>query len=70
MSIDNIIGDLFIPECNAGLERKTVIERITHLAIGAHQDDVEFMAFRGIIFEKYPIYNYYYFLCLIDLFIY
>jgi LmbE family N-acetylglucosaminyl deacetylase len=37
--------DLFIPD---GLAEDEAIGRTTHLGIGAHQDDLEFMAFHGI----------------------
>ena len=38
--------DLYIPD---GLESETAIARTTHLGIGAHQDDLEFMAFHGVL---------------------
>ena len=38
-------ADLFIPD---GLPPAEALARITHLGIGAHQDDLEFMAFHGI----------------------
>jgi len=38
--------DVFIPD---GLPAAKAFERITHLGIGAHPDDLEFMAFHGII---------------------
>jgi len=38
--------DIFIPD---GMARDAAIARTTHLGIGAHQDDLEFMAFQGII---------------------
>jgi LmbE family N-acetylglucosaminyl deacetylase len=37
---------LFIPD---GLAETEAFARITHLGIGAHQDDLEFMAFHGIL---------------------
>lgn len=37
---------LFIPD---GTDPKTALSRTTHLGIGAHQDDLEFMAFHGIL---------------------
>ncbi|MCD6436024.1 MAG: PIG-L family deacetylase [Clostridiales bacterium] len=37
--------EIFIPD---GLEEKLAIKRTTHLAIGAHQDDLEIMAYHGI----------------------
>jgi LmbE family N-acetylglucosaminyl deacetylase len=36
---------LFIPD---GLRQPGALTRITHLGIGAHQDDLEFMAYHGI----------------------
>ena len=39
-------ADLFIPD---GIDETAALSRITHLGIGAHQDDLEFMAFHGII---------------------
>lgn len=38
--------DVFIPD---GLSETEALARITHLGIGAHQDDLEFMAFHGIL---------------------
>ncbi len=37
--------EIFIPD---GLEEKQAIKRTTHMAIGAHQDDLEIMAYHGI----------------------
>lgn len=37
---------LFIPD---GLPEPGALTRITHLGIGAHQDDLEFMAYHGIV---------------------
>ena len=39
-------ADIFIPD---GLPASDALPRITHLGIGAHQDDLEFMAFHGIL---------------------
>ena len=39
-------ADTFIPD---GLPVTDALARITHLGIGAHQDDLEFMAFHGIL---------------------
>ena len=39
-------ADIFIPD---GLCLEAALERVTHLGIGAHQDDLEFMAFHGIV---------------------
>lgn len=38
-------ADLYIPD---GTTRHGALSRTTHLGIGAHQDDLEFMAFHGI----------------------
>ena len=38
--------DIFIPD-SASLEK--ALERTTHLAIGAHADDLEIFAFHGIL---------------------
>src|SRR5215207_2137969 len=38
-------ADVFVPD---GLPIAEALARTTHLAIGAHQDDLEFMAFHGI----------------------
>ncbi len=38
-------ADLFIPDA---LEPTAALARTTHLAVGAHQDDLEIMAFHGI----------------------
>ncbi len=38
-------ADIFIPD---GQPAEAALARITHLGIGAHQDDLEFMAFHGI----------------------
>lgn len=39
-------AELFIPD---GTPEAEGLRRITHLGIGAHQDDLEFMAFHGIL---------------------
>lgn len=39
-------ADIFIPD---GAKENSAFERITHLAIGAHQDDLEIMAHHGIL---------------------
>src|SRR2546430_8160004 len=39
-------ADIFIPD---GVPAADALARITHLGIGAHQDDLEFMAFHGIL---------------------
>jgi LmbE family N-acetylglucosaminyl deacetylase len=38
-------ADVFIPD---GQPADSALARVTHLGIGAHQDDLEFMAFHGI----------------------
>jgi LmbE family N-acetylglucosaminyl deacetylase len=38
-------ADLFVPD---GLPPAEALARVTHLGVGAHQDDLEFMAFHGI----------------------
>jgi LmbE family N-acetylglucosaminyl deacetylase len=45
LTLRNTTADVFIPDDCAG---DAALERITHLGIGAHQDDLEFMAFHGI----------------------
>ena len=45
MHLQNPATDIFIPD---GLPADAALARITHLGIGAHQDDLEFMAFHGI----------------------
>ena len=45
MNLHNSTADLFIPD---GQPADAALARITHLGVGAHQDDLEFMAFHGI----------------------
>ena len=45
MQLHNSGADLFIPD---GLETAAALARTTHLAIAAHQDDIEIMAYHGI----------------------
>jgi len=45
MKLNNPQADCFIPDGHAISE---ALSRTTHLGIGAHQDDLEFMAFHGI----------------------
>jgi LmbE family N-acetylglucosaminyl deacetylase len=45
VKLHNSTADIFIPD-NAELTE--ALARITHLGVGAHQDDLEFMAFHGI----------------------
>ena len=44
-------ADVFIPD---GKPLDAALARVTHLGIGAHQDDLEFMAFHGIIACFHP----------------
>ncbi len=46
MNPDHFSTRLFIPD---GLAPAEALARVTHLGIGAHQDDLEFMAFHGIL---------------------
>ncbi|MEY4385658.1 MAG: hypothetical protein RLY20_941 [Verrucomicrobiota bacterium] len=46
MKLHNTTASVFIPD---GQPEKDALRRITHLGIGAHQDDLEFMAFHGIL---------------------
>lgn len=46
MKLHNSTADIFVPDNKPLLE---ALPRITHLGIGAHQDDLEFMAFHGIL---------------------
>ena len=45
MKLHNATADVFIPD---SAPTDTALARVTHLGIGAHQDDLEFMAFHGI----------------------
>lgn len=46
MKLHNLTAQVFIPD---GKPEAEALGRITHLGIGAHQDDLEFMAFAGIL---------------------
>lgn len=46
MKLNTTTADVFIPD---GKPETEALERITHLGVGAHQDDLEFMAFHGIL---------------------
>ena len=46
MKLRNLTADVYIPDA---LPEAEALQRITHLGIGAHQDDLEFMAFHGIV---------------------
>ena len=45
MKLHNPSAEIFVPD---GLPPDAALARVTHLGIGAHQDDLEFMAFHGI----------------------
>lgn len=45
MQFHNPAADLFVPDC---VEMPGALARTTHLAIAAHQDDLEIMAYHGI----------------------
>ena len=42
----NNSADIFVPD---GTAADGALERVTHLGVGAHQDDLEFMALHGIL---------------------
>lgn len=46
MKLHNPTADIFVPD---GTRDAEALARITHVGIGAHQDDLEFMAFHGIV---------------------
>lgn len=46
MKLKNSTAQIFVPD---GKPVADALKRITHLGIGAHQDDLEFMAFHGIL---------------------
>ncbi|MGH9339304.1 MAG: PIG-L deacetylase family protein [Acidobacteriota bacterium] len=45
MKFQSSKADFFVPD---GLEEISALSRTTHLCIGAHQDDIEIMAYHGI----------------------
>jgi LmbE family N-acetylglucosaminyl deacetylase len=45
MKLHHSTADVFIPD---GQPPDAALKRVTHLGVGAHQDDLEFMAFHGI----------------------
>ena len=45
MRFNNPTADVFVPDGTAAAE---ALSRTTHLCIGAHQDDIEIMAYHGI----------------------
>ena len=46
MKLNHPAAEIFIPD---GQPEDSAFPRVTHLGIGAHQDDLEFMAFHGIL---------------------
>lgn len=46
MKLHNATAEVFVPD---GKPETEALARVTHLGIGAHQDDLEFMAFHGIL---------------------
>jgi LmbE family N-acetylglucosaminyl deacetylase len=46
MQFHNPLSEIYVPD-NALVEE--ALSRTTHLAVGAHQDDIEFMAYHGIL---------------------
>ncbi|MBM3826324.1 MAG: PIG-L family deacetylase [Verrucomicrobia bacterium] len=46
MKLSSPLADLHVPD---GTGLPAAVSRTTHLGIGAHQDDLEFMAFHGIV---------------------
>ena len=46
MKLNNAAATVFVPD---GTPADRALGRITHLAIGAHQDDCEIMAFHGVL---------------------
>jgi LmbE family N-acetylglucosaminyl deacetylase len=46
MNLHNSNADILVPD---GLELQPALSRTTHLGISAHQDDLEIMAFHGIL---------------------
>lgn len=46
MKLHQSTAEIFVPD---GKPTAAALKRITHLGIGAHQDDLEFMAFHGIL---------------------
>jgi LmbE family N-acetylglucosaminyl deacetylase len=46
MKLHHSTAEIFVPD---GKPIAAALKRVTHLGIGAHQDDLEFMAFHGIL---------------------
>jgi len=45
VEFNNKTADFFVPD---GIESKDALARTTHICVGAHQDDIEIMAYHGI----------------------
>lgn len=61
MKLVNKSAEIFVPDKT---ETLTAIKRTTHMAIGAHQDDIEIMAYHGII-ECFQSKNNHFFGCIV-----
>src|SRR5512140_747551 len=46
MKFENATADLYVPD---GLEPSAALQRTTHLCVSAHQDDIEIMAYHGVL---------------------
>jgi len=46
MQFHHSTAEIYVPD---GRPVPAALKRVTHLGIGAHQDDLEFMAFHGIL---------------------
>lgn len=46
MKLTHSTAEIFVPDC-APVEK--AVARTTHLGVGAHQDDLEFMCLHGIL---------------------
>ena len=46
MNLRNKNAEVFIPD---GMKLEEALARTTHMAISAHQDDIEIMAYSGIL---------------------
>jgi LmbE family N-acetylglucosaminyl deacetylase len=46
MNLSQASHSVYIPD---GVAEAAALSRVTHLGIGAHQDDLEFMAFHGVV---------------------
>ena len=46
MKLPQTTAEILVPD---GVPVAEALKRITHLGIGAHQDDLEFMAFHGVL---------------------